>query len=89
MSDIKALPQYRSHKIVGALRIQEILVHDDYAATIIPADEGFDTFVTEEGWANRYRGNSEDLGVYVVYEDGFTSWSPTKAFDEGYTRLEA
>lgn len=26
-------------------------------------------------------------GYYVVYEDGYKSFSPAKAFEEGYTRL--
>lgn len=26
-------------------------------------------------------------GYYVVYDDGYTSWSPAKAFEEGYTLL--
>lgn len=26
-------------------------------------------------------------GYYVVYEDGYASWSPAKAFEEGYTRV--
>lgn len=27
-------------------------------------------------------------GYYVRYEDGFESWSPAKAFEEGYTKVE-
>lgn len=26
-------------------------------------------------------------GYYVVYDDGYKSWSPAKAFEEGYTRV--
>ncbi|PYX85030.1 MAG: hypothetical protein DMG70_05000 [Acidobacteria bacterium] len=30
----------------------------------------------------------EYLGGYLVqYEDGYLSWSPAKAFEEGYTRI--
>ena len=32
--------------------------------------------------------NSADLGYYVRYEDGYISWSPTKAFEEGYAEVE-
>ncbi len=28
-------------------------------------------------------------GYYVVYEDGYTSWSPADAFEGGYTRIQA
>jgi hypothetical protein len=26
-------------------------------------------------------------GYYVLYDDGFESWSPAKAFEDGYTKL--
>lgn len=26
-------------------------------------------------------------GYFVVYEDGYESFSPAKAFEEGYTRI--
>lgn len=26
-------------------------------------------------------------GYYVVYTDGYVSWSPAKAFEEGYTKV--
>ena len=31
----------------------------------------------------------KDPGYYVVYEDGYESWSPTKAFEDGHTRCES
>ncbi len=27
-------------------------------------------------------------GYYVVYEDGYTSFSPADAFEKGYTKIE-
>ena len=27
-------------------------------------------------------------GYLVVYDDGYVSWSPAKAFEEGYTRID-
>lgn len=35
-------------------------------------------------WADGFEPDLPDLGVFVIYEDGFTSWSPSKAFDGGY-----
>jgi hypothetical protein len=26
-------------------------------------------------------------GYYVLYDDGFESWSPAQAFNDGYTRI--
>ena len=37
-----------------------------------------------------YKGDGEAFDAYlVVYDDGYVSWSPAKAFEEGYTRIEA
>ena len=91
MSDIDTqvdaeMPRYKCHKEVWALKIAAIEVHEDKSATISPADERYAPFKTEPGWADRFKGDDTDPGVYVVYGDGFKSWSPTKAFEEGYTR---
>lgn len=29
-----------------------------------------------------------DPGYYVVYEDDYVSWSPTEAFEKGYTEID-
>jgi hypothetical protein len=58
--------------------------------------------LTNEGWFDRVnlppetfsieRGErgfihrGDDLGYFVVYEDGYQSWSPTEAFEKGYTK---
>lgn len=81
------MPRYQSHKRVWALRIVAIEVHEDGSATIAPKERGYAPFRTRSGWAERFGGSEEDLGVFVQYEDGFTSWSPTAAFDGGYTRV--
>lgn len=80
------MPKYQSHKKVWALRIAAIEIDKDGSATIAPKDEGYAPFKTREGWADRFQGSEDDPGVYVVYEDGFSSWSPSKAFDSGYTK---
>lgn len=79
------MPKYRSHKQVWALRIDAIEVHEDKSATIAPRDEGYGLFRTDKGWAERFKGTEDDPGIYVVYDDGYASWSPTEAFVKGYT----
>lgn len=81
------MPKYRSHKEVWALGIAAVEIHADKSATIAPSDENYAPFRTTAGWGDRFKGSEEDLGYYVVYSDGYTSWSPTKAFEEGYTRI--
>lgn len=83
----RQMPLYQSHKKVWALKIAAIEIHEDRSATIAPADDGFAPLKTRVGWADRFEGSEDDRGYYVQYEDGFTSWSPSKAFEEGYTRI--
>lgn len=84
----KMLPRYRSHKIVQALKIGAIEVNENGSAKIAPADAGYEPFTTREGWAVRFQGGEDDLGYFVVYPDGFSSWSPTIAFEEGYAKID-
>jgi hypothetical protein len=83
------MPRYVSHKKVHALQIAAIEINEDRSATIAPKDAGYATFRTEQGWADRFKGDENDHGYFVVYADGYTSWSPTKAFVEGYERAPA
>lgn len=83
----RQMPQYKCHKEVWALKIDAIEVYADKSATITPADNGYAPFRATTGWAGRFHGNEEDRGYYVVYQDGYASWSPTKAFEEGYTLI--
>lgn len=83
------MPRYQCHKQVWALKIRAIEFADDgwQSAKIAPADAGYAQFNTKDGYRPKFTGNEDDLGYYVVYADGYESWSPTKAFEEGYTRL--
>lgn len=79
-----AFPRYVCHKTVRAVKIAAIQISLDRRALIEPVDSGFGTIQTEIGWTDRFRATDGDLGYYVVYDDGYTSWSPSKAFEEGY-----
>lgn len=83
----REMPKYRCHNEVWALKIAAIEIGKDGSAKIAPKDAGYDTFTTVAGWADRFKGSEEDPGYYVVYSDGYTSWSPSKAFEEGYTLI--
>lgn len=87
MSEMIMLPRYQSHKKVWALEIAAIEIKEDKSAVIAPVDKRYDVFTTKPGWAERFEGSEEDKGYWVQYEDGFTSWSPTKAFLDGYTKI--
>lgn len=81
------LPKYKCHKVVHALKIRAIELNEDKTATIEP-EENFTPFKTAVGFADRFKGSEEDNGYYVVYEGGYPSWSPSKAFEEGYTLIK-
>ena len=81
------MPKYQSHKQVWALKISGVEIHKDGSATVAPKDEGYDVLKTRKGWADRFEGSENDLGYYVVYPDGFSSWSPSEAFESGYVKI--
>jgi len=89
MNDVqRELPMYECHKKVHALKIAAIEVNKDLSAQIAPADDCFAAFTTNPGWAKRFEGSDVDPGYFVLYADGFASWSPSAAFEAGYTLVE-
>ncbi len=84
------LPKYKCHKEVHALRISAF---KGPPATSV--DRGVLTFenwrftqiIVDADWMARFKGDASDLGYYVVYADGFKSWSPTKVFEDGYDKI--
>lgn len=88
------LPAYRSHKIVYAAKIlrtlpSEIEPDSVFLELEVEKDDAgpihVQHLVSREWVKNR---NAQEGGYYVLYADGYESWSPAKAFEEGYTRLE-
>ncbi len=83
------LPRYRSHKIVWALKIKS--VEPDASAPrgaegsciITPEEPGYAPFRVSAEYAKKH--NPQPGGYFVQYKDGYTSFSPAKAFEEGNT----
>lgn len=95
-ANAQELPKYRSHKTVLALKIASIEFDSDKAhvenretdggATITPADYGYAPFKVDEAYVRKHSPKAG--GYYVVYPgDGYKSWSPAEAFEDGYTRI--
>lgn len=80
------MPKYRSHKTVWALRIKNISRRDDGGALIVPADEGFSAFDVDADYVQKH--NPQVGGFFVRYKDGYESFSPADAFEDGYTRID-
>jgi len=89
------MPRYQSHKKVWALKIRSISMvaegalltfeEERYAPITVDGTEGdriADAQITYE-----QDHDVIDFGYLVVYEDGYRSWSPTEAFEAGYTRI--
>lgn len=78
-------PEYESHKVVRAAKIVHVARHQHGEITIM-ADPG-------TGTAERFEPNMRQMAEMaargdwaVIYEDGFKSVSPAKAFEEDYIR---
>ena len=95
------MPQYQCHKKVWALKIAAIEVIrptidelqallnggavPDLGAVITPAEQGFAPFPVTKAYMDKH--DPQVGGYYVVYDDHYKSFSPARAFEEGYTRL--
>lgn len=80
------MPRYRSHKVVHALKIKEADWVNGFFI-ITPEEEGFAQFKVDDDWVLRWHARPVVGGYFVQYADGYTSWSPAKAFEEGYAKL--
>lgn len=86
------LPEFQCHKRVRAAKILEI-GHDGESPFLNlegePQQVGetlqFPSFGVTQAWLERFK--PEVGGYYVVYEDGYASFSPAAAFEGGYTRV--
>lgn len=91
----REMPKYRSHKEVWALKIASIEFdrakadaegrETDGSATITPAEEGYAPFKVDAAYVKKHEPKAG--GYYVVYQDGYKSWSPADAFESGNTRI--
>lgn len=93
------MPKYQCHKQVWALKIKTVAVHasgdpamsdakfqasDDFqGAHLIPCEDGFAPVHVSADWFRKHK--PEVGGYYVVYEDGYKSYSPAASFESGYS----
>jgi hypothetical protein len=85
---MRELPKYRSHKVIEALKIAAINRDDDDNLYITPVEEGFEAFIVPKKFVPQHRDGVPEVGWYwVKYDNDYESFSPAKAFEEGYTRI--
>lgn len=80
IKDLAELPEWKCHKVVRASRIEWIEPRTDSLGHIIRLQCG--VVDVDAGWVEQKKAVSG--GYFVVYDDGYTSFSPAKAFEEGY-----
>lgn len=78
------MPRYQSHKKVWALQIDKVSDAGE-AWTLSFLDVGYGPRNVKREVLSRYMPTQGDY--FVVYDDGYESISPKKAFEEGYTKL--
>jgi hypothetical protein len=92
----REMPRYKCHKEVYALKIKDLvpqtsedLVGNDGpssdGAMLYPDDAGFAPFHVTQDYIDKHK--PQVGGYYVVYKDGYASFSPAEAFEEGYARI--
>ena len=89
------MPKYKCHKEVWALKIKSIVFdielanaenrETDGSATITPIEEGYAPFKVNHDYVRKHKPVVG--GYYVVYADGYKSFSPAEAFEDGYTKI--
>lgn len=87
MSESMEMPKYQSHKQVWALKIKKVLTNAEMTdGAIVPEDERYGSIPVSGEYLHKHL--PEPGGYYVVYPDGYKSWSPAEAFESGYTRIQ-
>lgn len=98
--DFPHLPSWKCHKVVRAGKIDLVeAIRTQDGATGLTLGLAWDIPTTEydnapgrlfvavpADWVAKHK--PQVGGYFVVYEDGYTSFSPAAAFEDGYSRVE-
>jgi hypothetical protein len=79
------MQKFKSHKVVEAAKITKVEVHTGSA--VLHFGNEISPIEVSESWFNKHYPVAE--GYLVRYADGYLSFSPAKAFEEGYTAVDA
>lgn len=80
------MQSYACHKTVKAFRIDRIEQLGAFPGVTTYDIQGEHGYATVTGdWFDRHKPQLG--GYYVIYEDGYESYSPAKAFEAGYTLI--
>lgn len=85
------MPRYKCHKKVYALKIADVEDptlpgnETDGSRIIHPVDARYASFRVDHEYVRKHK--PQPGGYYVVYADGYKSFSPADAFESGYTLI--
>ena len=82
----KPLPVYTCHKQVQALKIKAIVRQTTWQGretALLHFGDGYVDIWVDADYVEKH--NPQAGGYFVIYKDGYRSWSPAEAFEEGYT----
>lgn len=85
MPEETGMPKYQCHKQVWALKIKDVIEGEDGLDYIVPEDPRYGRVFVSVDYVLNHAPQAG--GYYVVYEDGYKSFSPAEAFEAGYTRI--
>ena len=77
-SNLVQMPRYKCRKTVWALKIARV-----EGNVIYPEDEAYAPFKVSNEYLEKHSPYAG--GYFVQYKDGYISFSPAEAFEEGYT----
>lgn len=90
----REMPKYKCYKEVWALKIKAIVRNNedkpneetDGSAMITPEESGYAPFKVDAGYMQKHQPKVG--GYYVVYKDGYKSFSPAETFETGYELIK-
>jgi len=82
------LPRWKCHKEVAAVKIAEIRLNVPESTAILVSEKCPHVISIRVPFTYLEKHEPVVGGYYVLYEDGYESFSPAKAFEGGYTLVE-
>jgi hypothetical protein len=81
------LPKWQSHKTVWAGKVAAVSEKEGIPSLILDLGDDQTNIAVGQAWLDRHK--PEVGGYFVLYADGYRSYSPAKAFEEGHTLARA
>lgn len=84
--NLKGYPRYRCHKEVRAVKVKDVMTDLDHVDGVVIPEDGFAPIPVTQQFLDKHQ--PEAGGYLVIYEDGYSSFSPAEPFEKGYSLIE-